>query len=110
MRIKSKTRKWLLHYYRIGFSHENFAPSWPEDADGASSLEAFIGYESRGIKLPVRDSTTIKRIMAGKRVHGITVDMWARDFADRYITREELKRMCNDVPSLYEEVICKSIG
>tara|TARA_Y100000310_G_scaffold183701_1_gene183831 strand:- start:412 stop:756 length:345 start_codon:yes stop_codon:yes gene_type:complete len=104
MKVKSKTRKWLLHYARLGRDYHNFAMDWPIAEDGASAVKSFITYESTGKKLPTRSPNTIKSMLAGKKINGINVDMWARDRAAAMLSLAEIKEMCNEVPGLLEEV------
>jgi len=104
MKIKLKTRKWLLHYHRNGCCHENFSGNWPFREDGVSAVQAFVSYESTGKILPTKCPQTMDRLLAGKKVHGINIDMYARDRADGFLSVKELKEICNELPKMFEEV------
>lgn len=112
MKIRPKNRKWILHYYRMGADHEQFgcnymegiSESWPIDPNGVSAVQAFAEYESSGKRLPTRHAKAIQRLTAGKKIHGLNVQMWAQDRAEALLSKRELKEYCNDVPGLLEEV------
>lgn len=103
-KIRSKARKWIIHYFRIGLRSMNFQEKWPSCSDGASGVQAFAVRESTGKVFPTRCPVSIAALTAGKRVHGITVDMWAQDRASGLLPKYELKEYCNEVPGLFEEV------
>jgi hypothetical protein len=104
MKVKRKTRKWILHYARLGRNYHNFSVDWPEDEDGVSAVEAFMTYESTGKKVPTCCPKAIRSMIAGKKINGINIDMWARDRGAAMLSLSEIKEMCNDVPGLLEEV------
>lgn len=112
MKIRPKNRKWILHYHRMGVGSENFGcnympgagDEWPISPDGVSAVQAFAEHESSGRVLPTRCPLTMQRLTAGKRVHGVTVDMWAQDRAAAMLSLAELEEYCNEVPGLLEEV------
>ena len=110
IKIKAKNRRWILHYNRIGRGHENFGlnnsinGTWPESPDGVSATQAFAKSESQGRRVETKNPESIARLTAGKKIHGLTVEMWAKDRANCLMSKEELRECCNDVPGLYEEV------
>lgn len=104
IKIKPKTRKWILHYHQCGLNHENFRDEWPIDKNGVSAVEAFFIFESTGKKIATKCPITMSRLTAGKKLHGITVDMWAQDRAGGFLCKDKLVEMCNDLPGLFEEV------
>lgn len=112
MKIRSKNRKWILHYHHLGRGAENFgvnfmegiSDEWPIDPKGISAVQAFATFESTGLMKPTRNPETIQRLTAGKAIHGVTIKLWAQDRAECLMTLAELKEYCNEVPSLLEEV------
>ena len=112
MKIRNKNRKWILHYHRLGCGAETFGvnsssgvgDTWPISPQGISGVQAFARLEATGKKEPTRHPQTIQRLTAGKKVHGITVEMWAQDRAEALLPLAELKEYCNEVPGLLEEV------
>ena len=104
MKIRDKNRKWLIHYNRLGIGHENFSIDWPFDANGMTGVQAFAVFESTGVKHATRSPETIRRLTAGKKLHGINVDMYAQDRASAMMSMDELKGICNELPGMLEEV------
>ncbi len=91
----------MLHFNRLGRGHENFADKWP--SGDASSVQAFATKESTGRIIGTK-SSSINRLTAGKKIHGLMVDMWAKDWAEGLICKAEVKEYCNDVDGMFEEV------
>ena len=118
MKIRSKNRKWILHYYRLGFGAENFGANymrgfgdtWPIDPDGISGVQAFAVFEATGEKKPTKHPGVIQKLTAGKKAHGITIEMWAQDRAEALLSKAELKEYCYDVPGLLDEVERRKIN
>ena len=104
MKISSKNRKWILHFHHLGVGHENFAAPWPSDKGGISAVQAFAIYESTGVVHTTNSPKAMGRLTSGKKIHGINVDMYARDRAGGMLPVWELKEMCNEVPGMFEEV------
>lgn len=108
MKIRSRNRKWILHYSRLGRGNENFGTGnasngfWPEGEN--SSVQAFAENESNGRIVGCRNQQDINRMVAGKKIHGINVEMWAQDRAAGVLSKAELLEYCNEVPGLFEEV------
>jgi len=103
-KIRSKARKWIIHYFRLGLDALNFQERWPTRNDGVSAVQAFAKKESTGEVYATKCPQTIAALTAGKRVHGMTVDMWAQDRAAGMLPKDELREYCNEVPGLFEEV------
>lgn len=109
-RIKARTRKWLIHYHRMGNDARNFGQSngmngyWPISPSGVSGVRAFHHYESTGEVLPTRCPRSIEALTAGKAMHGMTIKMWAEDWLNCLITPYEIKKWCNGVPGMFNEV------
>ena len=102
MKIRSKNRRWILHYHRLGGGHENFADPWPDGDE--SAVQAFALRESTGRVVGCSSPATMCRLTAGKKLHGINVDGWAKGWAECLFSAAEIKEYCNDVDGLYEEV------
>ena len=103
MKIKPKNRRWILHYFRNGGGHEGFRDPWERSEDGVSAVQAFAIFEATGKRCPCKDDA-IDRLTAGKKIHGMNVDMWAEDWANGLLCAAEVKEYCNEVDGMYEEV------
>ena len=103
MKIRPKNRKWILYFWRLGKDHENFREKWEHSKDGDSGVQCFMEKESTGIKQPCR-CNSIDRLTSGKKIHGLMVDMIAKDWAEGLICKDEVVEYCNHVPNLYEEI------
>jgi len=99
--MKKKTRKWVLYFHRLGNDHLNFADEFP--SGDAGGVEAFMAKESCGETIGT-DSEVARALTAGKKIHGLMVDMIAEDWAKCLTNKEEVLEFCNGVPNLYEEI------
>lgn len=104
MKIREKNRKWIIHYHRLGIGHENFSSEWPLDENGMSAVQSFGMFESTGVIHATNCPQTMRRLTAGKKLHGINVDMYAQDRASAMMPMDELKEVCNELPGMLEEV------
>ena len=110
MKIRKRNKQWIEHYRRLGEYHECFGTGnslngyWPYSENGVSADQAFAIRESTGktVKTNAPDGITV--LTAGKKLHGMTVEMWAEDRATGCLCKAELMEYCDGVPGLFEEV------
>lgn len=94
MKIKNKVRLKYSWFLQLGEKQPRPLPSnrVPMDAHGLTAEQCFHQLESTGKCWYCREPELLEAYMAGKEIHGMTIDMVAKDFAiDRLTFSKEIR-------------------
>lgn len=91
--MKAKTRMKFDYLFSNGEREPRHLSHIQFDASGVSAYEAFLSFESEGKLLPTTEPERLEALLTGKKIHGMTVQMMAEDFAiNRLAFSDEIKR------------------